>query len=286
MPKWRNGIRGSLKSCWAQAHVGSTPSFGTKLYGWPQRSCFLKPDINSAKVKLMKLSIIIPTYNEQQTINELLEYVQSVKYPIDYEIIIIDDASIDRTYEKGLSMKLKNKPEEDNIRIFKNTTNRGKGFSVRKGIKEARGEIIIIQDADKEYDPKEIPALIQPLLKKEAKVVYGSRFLNNPYPKNMSWKAYLANKALTKLTNFLYGLKLTDMETCYKAFRADIVKNLNLKANRFSFEPEITALLARRKIAIKELPISYHGRTIKEGKKIKTRDFIYAVFVLIFNIFS
>ena len=231
------------------------------------------------------LSIIIPTYNEQRTIRELIDYVQSVNYPVSYEIVIIDDASIDRSYEKELIIKLRNKSEQTNIRVFKNRINKGKGYSVRKGIRRARGSIIIVQDADKECDPHEIPKLIEPILKGEEGVVYGSRFLNNEHPEGMSFASCLANRFLTKLTNILYGLNLTDMETCYKAFRADIVKNMNLRANRFSFEPEITAKLAKTGIKIKELPISYRGRTVKEGKKIKAKDFIYAIVTLLFNLF-
>ena len=234
----------------------------------------------------MKLSIVIPTYNEQNTINSLVNYVQAVKYPIEHEIIIVDDASIDRTYEKEFLIKIKNKQEDRNIRIFKNRINRGKGYSLRKGIKRAKGDVIVIQDADREYDPHEIPKLLEPILKGESDVVYGSRFLNNPYPEGMSFKSLMANKFLTMLTNILYGLKLTDMETCYKVFKADIVKGLKLKANRFTFEPEVTALLAKRNVKIKELPITYHGRTAKEGKKIGAKDFIFAIATLLSKLFT
>jgi len=233
----------------------------------------------------MKLSIIIPTYNEENTIESLINYVQSVKYPIEHEIIIVDDASIDRTYEKEFLIRIKNRQEKNNIRIFKNRINRGKGFSVRKGIKRARGDIIIVQDADMEYDPQEIPRLLEPVLKGEAEAVYGSRFLDKPHPEGMSFRAWLANKFLTKLTNILYGLKLTDMETCYKVVKADIIKSFNLKANRFTFEPEITALLAKKEVKIKELSISYRGRTTKEGKKIGAKDFVFAIAVLFKNLF-
>jgi len=231
----------------------------------------------------MKLSIIIPTYNEAGTIREIIDYIQSVNYPIPYEIIIIDDASIDRTYEKELLIRLKNESARSNIRVFKNRINRGKGFSIRKGIKRATGDIIIIQDADTEYDPKEIPKLLTPILNGEAKVVYGSRFLNTPRPEGMVYLALIANKFLTKLTNILFGLSLTDMETCYKVFRARIIKNLPLRSNRFTFEPEVTALIARKGIGIKELPISYRGRSFKEGKKIGAKDFVLAVLVLFWH---
>ena len=234
----------------------------------------------------MKLSIIIPTYNEQRTLDELVGYVQSVSYPIPYEVILVDDASIDRTYEKAVSLRLKNKKGQDgNIRLFKNRINRGKGFSVRKGIRRSRGDIIIVQDADTEYDPHEIPRLIEPILKGEAAVVYGSRFLQTKRPAGMAFPNWIANGALTLLTNLLYGLHLTDMETCYKVFRADLVKGLHLTANRFTFEPEITAILAKKGLKIRELPISYRGRTAKQGKKIKARDFIFAVLTLLRYLF-
>ena len=229
----------------------------------------------------MKLSIIIPTYNEENTIRELISYVQSVKYPIPYEIVIIDDASIDRTYEKELLLKIKNRAEENNIRIFKNKINRGKGFSIRKGIKRSTGDIIVIQDADTEYNPKEIPGLLAPILNGESLAVYGSRFMDNRHPEGMSFLAYLANRFLTKMANFLFGLSLTDMETCYKVFQADIIKGLPLITNRFTFEPEVTALLTKKGIKIKELPISYRGRSWREGKKIKAKDFFFACFVLL-----
>ena len=228
----------------------------------------------------MKLSIIIPTYNEQNTIEQLVNYVQSVQYPIPHEIIIVDDASIDRTYEKQTLIRIKNRKESNNIRLFRNRVNRGKGYSIRKGIKHAQGDIIVIQDADTEYDPHEIPKLLEPILNSQTDVVYGSRFLKRHRPSGMAFANWIANVGLTWLTNILYDLKLTDMETCYKVIKADLVKSLKLTANRFTFEPEITALLAKKKVKIIELPITYHGRTAKEGKKIKAKDFFYAVGVL------
>lgn len=231
----------------------------------------------------MKLSIIIPAYNEQNTLERLIDYVQSVEYPIEHEIIIIDDASIDRTHEKEFVIKLKSKTEGSHIRIFKNRINRGKGFSVRKGIRRARGDIIIVQDADTEYDPSEIPKLIAPIIRGESDVVYGSRFLHKFRPKDMAFPNLIANKVLTHFTNLLFGIKLTDMETCYKAFRVDVIKGIKLRANRFTFEPEVTALLAKKKIKIKEIPISYHGRSTIEGKKIRAKDFIFAIIVLLWQ---
>ncbi len=159
----------------------------------------------------VKLSIIIPTYNEHSTIEELIGYVQSVPYPVEHEIIIVDDASIDRTYEKEVLIRMKNRTESNNIRLFKNVINRGKGFSIRKGIRRCTGDIIIIQDADKEYDPHEIPKLLEPILAGKTDVVYGSRFLNAKRPEGMAFANWVANRFLTWVTNVLYGLNLTDL---------------------------------------------------------------------------
>lgn len=229
----------------------------------------------------MKLSIIIPTFNEHATIEQLVDFVQSVRYPIDHEIIIVDDASVDRTYEKGKILRLKNREGRNNIRLFRNHINRGKGFSIRKGIRRSTGDIIIVQDADNEYDPHDIPRLLEPILRGETQVVYGSRFLNRPKPDRMAFPNWIANRFLTWLTNVLYGLNLTDMETCYKVFRSEVIKDLKLKADRFTFEPEVTALLAKKKIKIIELPIGYRGRTAEEGKKIKAKDFFFAILILL-----
>lgn len=233
----------------------------------------------------MKLSIIVPTYNEHATIEQLISYVQSVQYPIEHEIIIVDDASIDRTYEKEVLIGIKNRKGQNNIRLFKNCFNRGKGFSIRKGIRRAQGHIIVIQDADHEYDPQDIPKLVEPILKGEAEVVYGSRFLGRRRPRGMAFPHWIANRFLTWLTNVLYGLHLTDMETCYKVFKADLLKSFKLRARRFTFEPEVTALATKKRIKILELPIGYRGRTAGEGKKIKAKDFFFAVLTLLKHLF-
>lgn len=227
----------------------------------------------------MKLTIIIPTFNEERTVQELIGAVEAVSYPVEHEIIMVDDASSDGTYEKG--KKLEAQDKGDRIRILKNAANQGKGFCVRKGIELARGEIIVIQDADNEYNPQDIPKLLEPILAGEADVVYGSRFLNHPYPKGMQWPNWMVNRFLTGLANLLYGLHLTDLHTCYKVFRSDLVKTLPLKENRFAFCPEVTALLAKKKVRFKERPIGYEGRTSKRGKKIKPRDFFFALLTLI-----
>lgn len=229
----------------------------------------------------MKLSIIVPLYNESSIINKVIENIESVKYPIEYEIIIVIDGSTDKSYERVFIKKIRER--DAHVRIFINRLNKGKGFSIRKGIRRSRGDIVIIQDADKEYDPHDIPRIIEPILKGEADAVYGSRFLKTKYPDGMAFPNWIANVFLTKLTDFLFGLQLTDMETCYKAFKAEIIKGVHLKANRFAFEPEVTAKMAKRRIAIKEFPINYCGRTSKEGKKIRAIDFFYAVFTLLYE---
>lgn len=232
----------------------------------------------------MKLTVIIPTYNEERTIEELIRAVESVPYPIEHEVIVVDDASSDGTYEKGKVLELENR--ENRIKILKNVANQGKGFSIRRGLAVSTGDIVVIQDADDEYNPQDIPRLLAPILAGEAEVVYGSRFLTRRYPQGMHLLNWLANKFLTWMTNVLYGLHLTDLYTCYKLFKADLLKSLPLKENRFTFCPEATALLARRKIRIQELPIRYLGRTFKEGKKIKAKDFFFSVWTLLKYKFS
>ena len=183
----------------------------------------------------MKLSIIIPTYNEEKTVKELIRMVTTVDYSCDYEVIIVDDCSVDRTYEKEIMIRLKT--EKGRIKLFRNRINRGKGASIRQGLKHATGDIFIIQDADTEYDPREIPKLIQLILTGERDVVYGSRFLKQRHPEGMAFLNWVANKILTKLTNLLFGSHLSDIETCYKAVRTSLVKKLKLRCKRFDFEP-------------------------------------------------
>jgi len=231
-----------------------------------------------------KLSIIIPTFNESSTILELIRSVKEASYPIDYEIIIIDDASTDRTYEKELLIRKQD--NEGRIKLFRNQINHGKGMCVRIGIQHASGDIFIVQDADLEYDPREIARLIEPILKNEADAVFGSRFLTCRWPEGMALPNFVGNKLLTLITNLLFGLKLTDEATCYKAVRREILANARFLSRRFAIDPEITSKLARLKARIAESPISYHGRSVKHGKKIKPRDFIYAVITLIYNRFA
>lgn len=230
-----------------------------------------------------KLSIIIPAYNEARTIRRLVERIMEVPFPVDYEIILVDDHSRDRTYR--IAKILDRRDLSGRIRLFRNEINRGKGYSIQRGMLNAAGDVIVVQDADFEYDPSEIPKLLEPLLENRADVVYGSRFLGVFFPRGMAPANFMANRFLTWLTNLLYGSRLTDMETCYKVIRRDLMKGLGLNARRFDFEPEITAKLLKKKIPILELPISYHGRTASEGKKIKARDFFIAVAVLFANRF-
>ena len=220
----------------------------------------------------MKLSIIIPVYNEEKTILSLLERVKKVNIgKIQKEIIIIDDCSIDKT--KDLIKNLKD------IKILYHKKNLGKGAVIRTGLSVATGDIIIIQDADLEYYPEEYPKLLKPLLENKSKVVYGSRFLNKHKPKYKIY--YLGNKFLTFLINLFYNSKITDMETCYKVFKKDVIKNIKLESNDFGIEPEITSKLLKNKYKIYEVPIKYKSRDFKEGKKINWKDGLKAIYYII-----
>ena len=225
-----------------------------------------------------KLSIIIPAYNEAQTLRQLVEKITTVHFPIDYEIILVDDHSQDRTYE--IARLLGRQDSAGRIKILRNEENRGKGYSILRGLEQAHGDVIVVQDADFEYDPSELPRLLEPLLEGRAKVIYGSRFLAGGVPKGMAFPNYIANRFLTWITNLLYGIRLTDMETCYKIVPKGLMMSLGLSARRFDFEPEITAKLAKKGVKIIELPIRYSGRTASEGKKIKARDFFIALKIL------
>jgi len=227
-----------------------------------------------------KLSIIIPAYNEAKTIRRVVEKIFSVSFPLDYEIIIIDDHSRDRTYR--IVKLLNEKDISQRIRLLHNDINRGKGYCIRKGFEAATGSILIVQDADFEYDPSEIPKLLEPILKNECDVIYGSRFLGKARPEGMAFANWIANVFLTRLTNLFYGERITDMETCYKVMRRSRIQSIRLSAKRFDFEPEITAKLMRQGLPIREIPISYHGRTVEEGKKIKARDFFIAIWALVY----
>jgi len=221
----------------------------------------------------VKLSVIIPCYNEKATICDILQAVKAVG--LASEIIIVDDGSTDGTRDI-----LKSLPPEPLIRILYHDHNQGKGAAVRTGFAAATGEVFIIQDADLEYDPREYPSLLKPIEEGRSKVVYGSRFLGGPRKTMFFWNM-VANRTLTFITNILYNTILSDMETCYKVFRAEVVRGIPLRSRRFEFEPEITAKVLKRGYRIYEVPISYNGREWNEGKKIKWTDGPIAAWTLL-----
>lgn len=235
-----------------------------------------------------KLSIVIPAYNEARTIHLILNKIKEVDLlnNMQKEVIIVNDCSSDDT-EQTVLLYQQHNPDLF-IRYFKNEKNAGKGFSLRKGIKEAKGDYTIIQDADLEYDPRDYNRLLSPILEGFADVVYGSRF-NSSYPHRILffWHT-IGNHVLTFLSNMGSNLNLTDMETCYKLFRTDVIQSIRLQENRFGFEPEVTAKIARvPKIRIYEVGISYYGRTYEEGKKINWKDGFRAIYcILKYNLFA
>ena len=221
----------------------------------------------------MKLSVVMPVYNEEKTIQEIIRRVQGVA--VEKEIIIVNDGSSD-----GTSQALDSLTEDyDNLVLIHQSRNRGKGAALRKGFARATGEIILIQDADLEYDPRDYDQLLEPILDGRAEVVYGSRFLGGPHRVLFFWH-YVGNKFLTLFSNMLNNLNLTDMEVGYKVFRRHILDRIDLKSNRFGFEPEVTAKIARLRPRIYEVPISYSGRSYEEGKKITWKDGVEALFCI------
>jgi len=219
------------------------------------------------------LSVIMPVYNEARTISEMVARVRRAPIDLTRELIVVDDASTDATRE---ALQKITADHGDEVRVFTHEANRGKGAAIRTGIAHARGEIILIQDADLEYDPRDYPLLLEPILEDQADVVFGNRFHGGPHRVLYFWH-YTANRFLTLLTNLLTGLNLSDMEVGYKVFRADVLRRITLTSNRFGFEPEITVKVARLDCRVYEVPIRYYGRTYAEGKKITWRDGLAAL---------
>jgi len=236
---------------------------------------------------------VIPVYNEINTIHEILRQVSDVEIGLEKEIILIDDCSTDGTRE--ILEKTDNKERgipgltlskgSQSIKVIFHKQNMGKGGAVRTGFRHATGDITMVQDADLEYDPRDYPRLIKPILDGQADVVYGSRFLGRRRPEGILLSSFLANKVLTSISNIMTGLRLTDMETCYKVIKTSILKEIELTSDRFGIEPEITAKLAKKKVKIIELPISYSGRDHATGKKINWKDGLSAIYHIIrFNL--
>lgn len=224
---------------------------------------------------MKKISIIVPVYNEINTIDEILKKIENASFcGLEKEIILIDDMSTDGTREHL-------KDFEDKYKVFYHEKNQGKGAAIRTGMAHITGDIMVIQDADLEYDPVDYEELVRLIIEDKADVVYGSRLTGAKPSRSFMFTHLLGNKLLTLTTNILYGATLTDMETCYKAFRSSFLDGIQIKSNRFDFEPEITAKMLKKKARLYELPISYYGREYSEGKKITWKDGIHAIIALL-----
>ena len=230
----------------------------------------------------MKLSVLIPVYNEERTLEELVRRVSAV--PMPKEIILVDDGSQDRSRQVLESIRQENERIADpsnQLKLIFQSTNQGKGAALKQGLRQVTGEIVIIQDADLEYDPKDYPALLEPIINGVADVVYGTRFAGGGAHRVLFFWHSMGNRLLTLVSNMLTNLNLSDMEVGYKVFRATALYGIELKSSRFGFEPEITMKLAKRRCRFYEVPISYHGRTYEEGKKITWKDGVAALYYMI-----
>ncbi len=228
----------------------------------------------------MKLSVVMPVYNEERTLAQIVERVQAT--PHEKEVILVDDASTDRSREimEELARRW------DNVRCFHHEVNRGKGAGLATGFREVTGDVVVIQDADLEYDPADYEALLRPIREGKADVVYGSRFLGGPYVRVHLFWHYVGNRLLTLVSNMFTNLNLTDMETCYKVMKVEVARRLDIQSRTFAVEPEMTAKIAKMGVRVYEVPISYSGRDYAEGKKIGLKDAFLAVgAILRWNLF-
>jgi glycosyltransferase involved in cell wall biosynthesis len=224
-------------------------------------------------VHVTRLSVIVPVFNERNTVAEIVRRMRSVDLPVEREIVIVDDGSDDGTRDVLTQLG------DSTVRVVKHPVNRGKGAAIRTGLEHATGDVVLVQDADLEYDPEDWPKLLAPVLKGRARVVYGSRFTGER--RNMLFLHWVGNRFLSLVTNILYNSTLSDMETCYKLFERNVLDGIQLRAERFDFEPEFTAKILRRGVRIYEVPISYAGREPHEGKKITWRDGVTALWTLV-----
>jgi glycosyltransferase involved in cell wall biosynthesis len=221
------------------------------------------------------LSILVPVFNERRTVQAVIDRLLAIELPVAREVIVIDDGSTDGTREELAGAA----GQGAAFTFIQIEHNRGKGHAIRTGFSHAKGSIVAIQDADLELDPEQLASLVEPILRGETEVVYGSRFMNGP--SGAPWFTDVANRVLTSLTNVLYGSSLTDMETCYKVMRTAVARSLALRANRFEIEPEITAQLIRRGHGIMEIPVRFDPRSKAQGKKMRWRDGVHAIWVLV-----
>ena len=227
----------------------------------------------TADPRFRTLSVIVPVFNERSTVAEIVRRMRSVELPIEREIVVVDDGSDDGTGAVLTQLR------DSTVRVIAHPQNRGKGAAIRTGLESATGDLVLVQDADLEYDPEDWPRLLAPVLKGRARVVYGSRFTGER--RNMLFLHWVGNRFLSLVTNVLYNSTLSDMETCYKLFDRRVLDGIRLHADRFDFEPEFTAKVLRRGIRIYEVPISYAGRELSEGKKITWQDGVTALWTLV-----